>query len=53
LSSTALAAGCIAAIGPSLAGEANKVIEAEGPAVTLGFIDIKTYSGFVLPDPAP
>ena len=45
----ALAAGRIAAIGPSLAGSANKVIDAEGLAVTPGFIDIKTHSDFVLP----
>src|SRR5437660_981053 len=45
----ALAAGRIAAIGPSLAGEASKVIDAEGLAVTPGFIDIKTHSDFVLP----
>ena len=45
----ALAAGRIAAIGPSLAGEASKIIDAEGLAVTPGFIDIKTHSDFVLP----
>jgi N-acyl-D-amino-acid deacylase len=45
----ALAAGRIAAIGPSLPGEASKVIDAEGLAVTPGFIDIKTHSDFVLP----
>ena len=45
----ALAAGRIAAIGPSLTGEASKVINAEGLAVTPGFIDIKTHSDFVLP----
>ena len=45
----ALAAGRIAAIGPSLAADANKVIDAEGLAVTPGFIDIKTHSDFVLP----
>src|SRR6185369_16863827 len=45
----ALAAGRIAAIGPSLRGEASKVIDAEGLAVTPGFIDIKTHSDFVLP----
>ena len=36
-------------IGPSLAGDASKVIDAEGLAVTPGFIDIKTHSDFVLP----
>jgi N-acyl-D-amino-acid deacylase len=45
----ALANGRIAALGPSLAGEAKKVIDAEGLAVTPGFIDIKTHSDFVLP----
>ncbi len=35
--------------GPSLAGDANKVIGAESLAVTPGFIDIKTHSDFVLP----
>src|SRR5262249_27428097 len=34
---------------PSLAGEANKAIDAAGLAVTPGFIDIKTHSDFVLP----
>jgi predicted amidohydrolase len=38
----ALTAGRIAALGPSLAGEANKVIDAAGLAVTPGFIDIRT-----------
>ena len=42
-------AGCIAALGPSLADDANKVIDADGLAVTPGFIDIKTHSDFVLP----
>ena len=45
----ALAAGRIAAIGPSLPGEASKAIDAEGLIVTPGFIDIKTHSDFVLP----
>ena len=45
----ALSAGRIAALGPSLAGDANKVIDAAGLAVTPGFIDIKTHSDFVLP----
>src|SRR5499425_2752743 len=45
----ALRAGRIAALGPSLAGDANKVIDAEGLAVTPGFIDIKTHSDFTLP----
>jgi N-acyl-D-amino-acid deacylase len=45
----ALTAGRIAALGPSLAGDSNKVIDAGGLAVTPGFIDIKTHSDFVLP----
>src|SRR2546423_6260685 len=45
----ALAAGRIAAIGPSLAGDARRTIDAAGLAVTPGFIDIKTHSDFVLP----
>src|SRR5438874_7420386 len=45
----ALAAGRVAAIGPSLTGDASKIIDAEGLAVTPGFIDIKTHSDFVLP----
>src|SRR5436309_5858474 len=45
----ALHAGRIAALGPALAGEAKKVIDATGLAVTPGFIDIKTHSDFVLP----
>ena len=45
----ALNAGRIVALGPSLAGDSNKVIDAGGLAVTPGFIDIKTHSDFVLP----
>ena len=45
----AINAGHIAALGPRLAGDANQVIDAEGLAVTPGFIDIKTHSDFVLP----
>jgi len=45
----ALLGGRIAALGPCLAGDANKVIDAGGLAVTPGFIDIKTHSDFVLP----
>jgi N-acyl-D-amino-acid deacylase len=45
----ALTADRIVALGPSLAGDSNKVIDAGGLAVTPGFIDIKTHSDFVLP----
>src|SRR5947209_20410413 len=45
----ALHAGRIAALGPSLAEGAAKVIDAEGLPVKPGFIDIKTHSDFVLP----
>jgi N-acyl-D-amino-acid deacylase len=41
--------GRIAAIGRSLAGSADKTIDAAGLAVTPGFIDIKTHSDFTLP----
>src|SRR5437764_14242897 len=45
----AVAGGRIAALGPSLNGEASKIIDGRGLAVTPGFIDIKTHSDFVLP----
>src|SRR5262249_36567431 len=45
----AIADGRIAALGPSLTGDADKIIDADGLAVTPGFIDIKTHSDFVLP----
>jgi N-acyl-D-amino-acid deacylase len=45
----AVSGGRIAAIGPDLAGDAAKVIDAEGLAVAPGFIDIKTHSDFTLP----
>src|SRR5262249_29810801 len=45
----AFSAGRLAALGPELAGDAKKVIDAAGLAVTPGFIDIKTHSDFVLP----
>jgi N-acyl-D-aspartate/D-glutamate deacylase len=45
----AVAGGRIAAIGWSLDGDANRVMDAEGLTVTPGFIDIKTHSDFVLP----
>src|SRR5271167_752033 len=41
--------GRIAALGRSLAEGSAKVIDAEGLAVTPGFIDIKTHSDFTLP----
>jgi N-acyl-D-amino-acid deacylase len=49
LGDVAVAAGRIGAIGPRLAGGASKVIDADGLAVTPGFVDIKTHSDFVLP----
>jgi N-acyl-D-amino-acid deacylase len=48
-SDIAIAGGRIARIGPGLAGEAGRIIDAEGLAVTPGFIDIKTHSDFTLP----
>src|SRR5215213_1566036 len=45
----AVADGRIARIGHALSGEAARVIDAAGLAVTPGFIDIKTHSDFVLP----
>src|ERR1700720_62504 len=45
----AIAGGRIAALGASLDGRAEKIIDAGGLAVTPGFIDIKTHSDFVLP----
>jgi N-acyl-D-amino-acid deacylase len=44
-----ISAGRIAALGPCVDGDAVKVIDADGLAVTPGFIDIKTHSDFVLP----
>src|SRR5580700_8558673 len=41
--------GRIAGIGPDLSGDAERVVDAGGLAVTPGFIDIKTHSDFVLP----
>src|SRR6201993_4423340 len=41
--------GRIAALGQSLPVDAAKIIDAEGLAVTPGFIDIKTHSDFTLP----
>jgi N-acyl-D-amino-acid deacylase len=49
ISDIAIAGGRIAALGPSLTVDANKVITADGLTVTAGFIDIKTHSDFVLP----
>src|SRR5437660_12537161 len=48
-SDVAIAGGRIAALGASLDGGAEKIIDAGGLAVTPGFIDIKTHSDFVLP----
>jgi N-acyl-D-amino-acid deacylase len=41
--------GRIVALGRSLSTEAARTIDAEGLAVTPGFIDIKTHSDFTLP----
>jgi N-acyl-D-amino-acid deacylase len=49
LGDLAVRGGKIAAIGRSLPPDAAKVIDAEGLAVTPGFIDIKTHSDFTLP----
>jgi N-acyl-D-amino-acid deacylase len=45
----AVRGGRIAAVGRSLPNGSAKVIDAEGLAVTPGFIDIKTHSDFTLP----
>jgi N-acyl-D-aspartate/D-glutamate deacylase len=45
----AIADGRIAAIGPKLAGEATRIIDARGQVVAPGFIDIKTHSDWTLP----
>src|SRR5215470_11362865 len=45
----AVADGRIAAIGPRLDAAATRTIDADGLAVALGFIDIKTHSDFTLP----
>jgi N-acyl-D-amino-acid deacylase len=45
----AVAGGRIAALGAPVHGDAKMIIDAEGLAVTPGFIDIKTHSDFVLP----
>jgi N-acyl-D-amino-acid deacylase len=45
----AVRGGQIAAVGRSLPNGSAKVIDAEGLAVTPGFIDIKTHSDFTLP----
>jgi N-acyl-D-amino-acid deacylase len=45
----AVARGQIAVLGPAVHGDAKKIIDADGLAVTPGFIDIKTHSDFVLP----
>src|ERR1041385_3526640 len=45
----AIADGRIAQIGHGLSGDAARVIDAAGLAVTPGFIDIKTHPDFTLP----
>ncbi len=45
----AIADGRIVRIAPALAGDAARIIDAAGLAVTPGFIDIKTHSDFTLP----
>ena len=45
----AVAGAQIAALGIAVHGDAKKIIDADGLAVTPGFIDIKTHSDFVLP----
>jgi len=45
----AIADGRIAQIGRDLSGDAERLIDAAGLAVTPGFIDIKTHSDFTLP----
>src|SRR5947208_1694852 len=49
LADVAIADGRIARIGAGLAGDAGRIIDAAGLAVTPGFIDIKTHSDFTLP----
>ena len=49
IADVAIADGRIARIGPALAGDAARIIDAAGLAVTPGFIDIKTHSDFTLP----
>jgi N-acyl-D-amino-acid deacylase len=49
IADVAIEGGRIARIDPALSGEAARVIDATGLAVTPGFIDIKTHSDFTLP----
>jgi N-acyl-D-amino-acid deacylase len=49
IADVAIADGRIARLGPALAGDAARVLDAAGLAVTPGFIDIKTHSDFTLP----
>src|SRR5207245_2623548 len=49
LGDLAVEGGRIVALGGTIAGDATRVIDAGGLAVTPGFIDIKTHSDFVLP----
>jgi N-acyl-D-amino-acid deacylase len=49
LADVAIAGGRIGRIGHALPGDAARIIDAAGLAVTPGFIDIKTHSDFTLP----
>src|SRR6516164_5714998 len=49
IADVAVSDGRIVAVGRSLAAGSAKTIDAEGLAVTPGFIDIKTHSDFTLP----
>ena len=49
IADVAITGGRVARIGPALAGDAARIVDAAGLAVTPGFIDIKTHSDFTLP----
>jgi N-acyl-D-amino-acid deacylase len=49
LADVAVADGRIAAVGPQLARQAHRVIDADGLVAAPGFIDIHTHSDFTLP----